>query len=69
MLVERVQRHMMRTHIVYMCNQVVRKDIESSDKVGGEVEGKKGRPCIRPEQRGLMFRRMVNTSTVWDVER
>eukprot|EP00972_Heterocapsa_arctica_P010311 1514976-Heterocapsa_arctica.AAC.1 len=49
---QRVQDHMMRTYIKYIVNPLARKDIERNAKVKGKPEGKKGRPCIMPEQLG-----------------
>eukprot|EP00972_Heterocapsa_arctica_P018863 2788347-Heterocapsa_arctica.AAC.1 len=43
---------MVRTYRKYITNPLVRKDIESDAKVKGTPEGKKGKPCTRPEQLG-----------------
>eukprot|EP00972_Heterocapsa_arctica_P040907 6028408-Heterocapsa_arctica.AAC.1 len=52
LLAQRVQDHMMRTYIKYIANPLVRKDIDSNVRTKGRLEGKKGRPCIMPEQLG-----------------
>eukprot|EP00972_Heterocapsa_arctica_P042433 6253797-Heterocapsa_arctica.AAC.1 len=51
-IAQRAQDHMIRTYKKYITNPLVRKDIESNAKIKGTREGKKGRPCIRPEQLG-----------------
>eukprot|EP00972_Heterocapsa_arctica_P031298 4608132-Heterocapsa_arctica.AAC.1 len=42
----------MKTYIKYIGNPLVRKDIDSNARIKCKPEGKKGRPCIRPEQLG-----------------